>query len=347
MEKLSGTDLPPVAIVVLNYRSWKETLECLESLQTMDYPDYTLIVVDNASGDESLEKIKQWAEGKTQVESQYVEYNRELKPVFYVEYHRKEAEAGGIPEKEEELKKHPPARRMVLIKTEKNLGFSGGNNVGARYAYNKKTFKYVLLLNNDTIIMDRDFLKKLVYVTERYPEAKLVGPKIINFSDDLDGPFKRIGFLGEIGGMGIKNLFRRLLGCSMSAYIDEKAIMSHKPKEVYKISGACLFLDLNFFHEIGYLDEDLWLSSEEAALAEAVRKRGGKIFFQPLTLLVHKKAASPRGANWFEIRKNAIKQREFFFKKYRIYPWGKLVIIKLINRLRLLVSRLKIKLVKS
>lgn len=47
-----------VYIVLLNWNGWRDTLDCLESLQYLDYSDYKLLVVDNASTDESVEKIK-------------------------------------------------------------------------------------------------------------------------------------------------------------------------------------------------------------------------------------------------------------------------------------------------
>lgn len=47
-----------VYIVLLNWNGWQDTLSCLESLQSLDYPDHKLLVVDNASTDESVKKIK-------------------------------------------------------------------------------------------------------------------------------------------------------------------------------------------------------------------------------------------------------------------------------------------------
>ena len=73
---------PKVAIIVLNYKGWQDTIECLESLQQINCPDYQVIVVDNGSNDESVEKIKEWADGKLSVESEHVEYCPNLKSFF-------------------------------------------------------------------------------------------------------------------------------------------------------------------------------------------------------------------------------------------------------------------------
>ena len=47
-----------VAVVILNWNGWKDTLSCLASLQRLDYPAFNLLVVDNASTDDSVAQIK-------------------------------------------------------------------------------------------------------------------------------------------------------------------------------------------------------------------------------------------------------------------------------------------------
>lgn len=47
-----------VAVVVLNWNGWQETLACLSSLLHLDYPNFQLLVVDNASSDASVDEIK-------------------------------------------------------------------------------------------------------------------------------------------------------------------------------------------------------------------------------------------------------------------------------------------------
>lgn len=49
---------PKVAIIILNWNGWKDTVECLESLQHLTYPNYRVIVVDNGSTDGSVEHLR-------------------------------------------------------------------------------------------------------------------------------------------------------------------------------------------------------------------------------------------------------------------------------------------------
>jgi len=53
-------EYPKVYIVVLNWNGWQDTIECLESVLKTNYSNYQVIVVDNGSTDESVEKIKAW-----------------------------------------------------------------------------------------------------------------------------------------------------------------------------------------------------------------------------------------------------------------------------------------------
>ena len=49
---------PKVSIILLNWNGWKDTIECLKSLFQIHYPDFDVIIVDNASEDGSVEKIR-------------------------------------------------------------------------------------------------------------------------------------------------------------------------------------------------------------------------------------------------------------------------------------------------
>jgi len=114
-DRLPITDYPRVAIIILNWNGWEDTIA---------YPNYDVIVVDNGSEDDSIEKIKEYCEGKIKVESKFFEYSSENKPIRIIEYSREEAEAGGG--REQEIADLPSNKKLILIKNEKNYGFAGG-----------------------------------------------------------------------------------------------------------------------------------------------------------------------------------------------------------------------------
>ncbi|WP_279385264.1 glycosyltransferase family 2 protein [Methanosarcina barkeri] len=45
-----------VAIIILNWNGWEDTIECLESVYQIEYPNYDIVVIDNGSKDNSIEK---------------------------------------------------------------------------------------------------------------------------------------------------------------------------------------------------------------------------------------------------------------------------------------------------
>ncbi len=48
---------PKVAIIIVNWNGWQDTIECLGSLEKVTYPNFSVYVVDNGSTDESIEKL--------------------------------------------------------------------------------------------------------------------------------------------------------------------------------------------------------------------------------------------------------------------------------------------------
>ena len=75
-----------VSIIILNWNGWEDTVECLESLYRIKYPNYNVVLVDNDSEDQSIEMIKEYGKGKLKVESNFFRYNKNNKPLQIFEY---------------------------------------------------------------------------------------------------------------------------------------------------------------------------------------------------------------------------------------------------------------------
>ena len=267
-----------VSIIILNWNGWKDTIECLESLYQITYPNYDVIVVDNGSEDESIEKIKEYAEGKGKVESKFFEYNPENKPIKVVEYTREEAEAGGG--KEEEIENLPSNRKLIIIKNEKNYGFAEGNNIGMRYALKALNPDYVLLLNNDTVV-DKEFFGELVKVGEGNEKIGIVGPMILAYyssnlilSAGLDiskitHTTKRMGH-----GMGRDNIKYKI------------------KKEVDYVSGCALMIKTEVIKSIGLMDSRYFVYVEEKDWCVRARLSGYSCVYAPRSRIWHKVSIS-------------------------------------------------------
>src|ERR1043166_715922 len=91
--------IPRVAILVLNWNGWRDTVECLESLFRLDYPSFTVIVCDNWVTERCIDRSKTWGEGAPKEiggvppDPRALSYPPVTKPLAFAEYSRSSAES--------------------------------------------------------------------------------------------------------------------------------------------------------------------------------------------------------------------------------------------------------------
>ena len=263
--------MPRVSIIILNWNGWKETIECLESLYRITYPNYDVIVVDNGSKGGSVQRIKEYTKGKIKCTSKFFEYNPYNKPIKVFEISEDEAKQGKF--NRPLYERYNVNRRMILIKNKDNYGFTGGNNIGIKFALSVLNPNYVLLLNNDTVVDER-FLNELVKVAESYPSAGILGPTVYFYDSNV------IQFAG---------------GYQKLTFFVPRHNTSHVslvPKEVDYIYGACMLLNTKMVNEIKLLDEMLWSYRDENEYALRAKQKGWKCIHAPLSKIWHKGGSS-------------------------------------------------------
>jgi GT2 family glycosyltransferase len=284
-----------VHIIVLNWNGWKDTLHCLESIFRSDYPDFQVVVCDNGSTDDSLEKMKAWAEGKLEVEKNLNEQLIPLvfpvveKPIAYVEYQRAEAEAGGV----EEDKNTP----LVLIQNGSNDGYSAGNNVGIRYALKKNT-DYIWLLNNDTVVKFNT-LKELVYRVQSEENVGVSGA-VIYFASE---PSR----IQTYGGGKLSRITSR-----------DRFI--HSPGPIHYVTGTTLFAKREVFEQVGLLDEKFFFYWEDVDFSQRALKNGWKLGVAANAVVYHKFSAAVEGQS---LKSDRFKVASLvrYFKKHLGIRW--------------------------
>lgn len=308
--------MPRVSIIILNWNGWEDTIECLESIYQITYPNYDVIVVDNGSENDSVEKIKEYAEGGFPVESRFFEYTTGNKPLQYVEYSLEEAETG---KRTERAVAHLPSnKKLILIKNGKNFGFAEGNNIGIRYAFKVFNPEYILLLNNDTVV-DKNFLTELVKVIESDEMIAFVGPK--NYYYDYQGRIDVINFAGGKitmwkGGsehIGVRKIDEGQYDCITNTDY---------------VTGACLLARREILEAIGLLDPVYFLYWEETDWCIRAKNAGYKLVYTPSAKIWHKVAASQEGNvnkfffvrnNFLFVKKNATNAQ---FAVFLLYFFG-------------------------
>ncbi len=284
-----------VHVILLNWNGWKDTLHCLESVFRSDYPDFRIVVCDNGSTDDSLEKIKAWAEGTLEVDDQLNEQLNPLvfpaveKPIAYVEYQRVEAEVGG-----DEKGNNIP---LVLIQNGANHGYSVGNNVGIRYAL-KKNADYIWLLNNDTIVKTNT-LKELVYREESEENVGVSGA-VIYFASE---PSK----IQTYGGGKLSRVTGR-----------DRFI--HSPGPIHYVAGTSLFAKREVFEQVGLLDEKFFFYWEDVDFSQRVLKSGWKLGVAANAVVYHKFSTAVKGQS---LKSDLFKTASLirYFKKHQGIRW--------------------------
>ncbi|HSX40598.1 MAG TPA: glycosyltransferase family 2 protein [Candidatus Saccharimonadales bacterium] len=244
------------AVIILNFNGEKDTVSCLQSVAKIDTGGLDVSIIVVDNGSK---------EGSAQ----------------YVQKHAKDIDFGKI--------------HFELLKTGKNLGFAGGNNVGFKHALENGN-DYITILNNDTLV-DEKFLTELVRVLDSESKIGIVGPKIYfakgfeyhrdRYSDKEKG--KVFWYAGGI--MDWDNVVGKHRG------VDE---VDHgqfdKIEETDFVSGCCMMIKKEALEKVGLFDEKYFLYYEENDLNQRVRKAGYKIIYAPKAVIWHLNARSAGGS---------------------------------------------------
>lgn len=273
-------DAPRVWIVLVNWNGWRDTIECLESVFRLDYPNFRVIVCDNASSDGSLEHIQRWANGCVPYESppnalSHLSWPPLSKPVQFDLV----SDAKNIDRPESEAP-------LLLVDTGGNLGFAGGNNVGIRLALGDPACSFVWLLNNDTVV-ETNCLAEMVGTASRDPSIGVTGsvncfysrPEVVQALGGGWFSWRRVR-----AGLHAHN-FRR-------AELTPACIREAELKLDW-VSGASMLVSRSFIERVGAMEERYFLYYEE--IDWALRSRGVFVNALALSAVLYHKAGSSTG----------------------------------------------------
>lgn len=288
---------PKVVIIILNWNSWNDTIKCLESIYQIDYPNYEMIVVDNASSNDSVEKIKNYCKDKT-IESNFLSDEHVKKPIKLFEYNEREFIHSKNDSKE--LLTLHSKEKIILLKSNKNRGFAGGNNVGMKYALDNLSPKYILLLNNDTIV-ERKFLTELVNVLE---EDKNIG----SAQSLLLRPEGRI----------IDSLGQELLAWGVKDKGIGEDYTGVKKTEIFGACAASALYKSDVLRDIGLFDESFFMIFEDVDLSWRMRISGKSSILVPKSIVYHMRGLS--GEQKSNIVKNYLIMKNWLIIALRYYP---------------------------
>ncbi len=247
---------PRLGVVLVNYKGSTDTLECLESLLQSDIP-IRVVVIDNASGDGSVERIIDWASGAVPWEAP------DKRPVPLATPPLDKPLAIRVLDADAAAAQAPGEERLAVVNAGGNLGFAGGNNLGIRHLLLDPAIEAFWLLNNDTVV-EPSAARALLATVRAEPQAGMIGT-VIRFYNAPDT-------VQALGGM----TFNPLTGASAGIHGNRpfKAPWDGRAaaRQAACVLGASLTATRRFVETVGLMSETYFLYFEE--MDWALRNRG-------------------------------------------------------------------------
>lgn len=246
-----------LTIIIVNFRTPKLTLDCLESLarEQTTFPHFRAVVVDNGSGDDSASLLQS----------------------------QMDANAWG--------------HWCQLLPLDTNLGFAGGNNTGIRWVWEQDAKEgqsrttYVLLLNSDTIVHP-GCLKYCVEAMEAQPRLGTMSCKLLNADGSLQivarkymSPLRLL-----VGVTGLPWKMPSWFGWAQLEYRGWD--MNREAGAPEWIGGAFMLLRTETMDQVGLLDEDFFFYGEDAEYCFRIHRSGWSILYDPSVTTTHLGGAS-------------------------------------------------------
>lgn len=174
---------------------------------------------------------------------------------------------------------HTEFESVKIIRSEKNLGVSGGYNIGIDYAISQGA-EYILIANND-ISIDKKMISKLVTALENNPAAAIAMPKIYHYF----GNRKRLWCTGAHW-----RKFPPTVKMSNFNRIDWG--IGPKPISIDFAPSCVLLLRKQLIEGIGKFDTSYFFYFDDWDFSKRTKLAGLEILFIPEAIMWHKVSVS-------------------------------------------------------
>jgi len=189
---------------------------------------------------------------------------------------------------------------MKVVENDENLGFAGGMNVGVR----ESRGKYVVMLNNDMIAAQKEWLSLLVDAAEADERIGIAIPMVLYYGTD------KIESLGK----AVPNFLTKITATT--------SLLAHKEKdrgqfkEIVDIAAGNGLVRHDLFDRIGFLDEKMFIYFEETDFSYRARKSGYRIVCEPKSKIWHKGSATIKEGSYFAVYHGYKNKIRFILKDY-------------------------------
>jgi GT2 family glycosyltransferase len=175
---------------------------------------------------------------------------------------------------------------VKLIANTKNFGFAAANNQGMAIARGR----YILLLNSDTILLDRAIQKTIVYA-DGYPDAAVIGCRILNPDRSLQNSC--FMFPSILNWFLFSTYLHRLIPQSRFFGRERMTWWSRNDsREVDVVTGCFMLVRRQAVEDVGMMDDSFFMYVEETDWCYRFKLKGWKNRFTPDAEIIHIGGAS-------------------------------------------------------
>lgn len=219
---------------------------------------------------------------------------------------------------------------VKIIRREKNGGFGENNNLGIKVARGK----YILLLNDDTKIINKNIFKEMIVWMDSHPKVGLSSCALVNpdektyqgsggYFPTLFKVFAWMTFLDDIPY--IDKIIKPYHPMHGSSFFNTNESYFKKAHKQDWVTGAFFLMRKKALDMVGIFDEDFFLYVEEVDLSYRFIKKGWEVWYLPKWKTLHYGMATTGNENAIKME---LKNLKLFYKKHM--PKYQLPILKLI-----------------
>lgn len=297
-------------IVIVNYRSYLDTIECLAGLiEGANILEFRVYIIDNSEDSSCFSQLTKWAFDNNQKDSRCsftVINEADFNNVTYFE------------------------SKYIFVKAERNDGFAAANNIVMRKLLEQSSSGWIWLLNNDTVVPMRSFRVLGKYINSILDsEVGILGGPLFNYHNK--------GTLQALGGA-----YNKYFGYTTHVAVgrnrsDLNQNWSRYVAQVDYVIGASMLVNKKFVRDVGLMNEDFFLYFEELDWAERGKRMHWKFSLIPDYIVYHKEGGSiNKGVRKSELAevcylRNRLVFTRIYYPKYSLLAYST-IFLTIINR---------------
>lgn len=226
--------------------------------------------------------------------------------------------------------------KIDVIQSDKNGGYSYGNNYGLKYLEEKEEYDYIIISNPD-VTVTQEAINECINKLEEKENVAIVAPRMF---DKENKPIRRSSWKIRTPKLDmihstrlLEILFYKKL--RNGEYNNEEYKKSEL--EVETISGAFFVIKFEIFKKINYFDDNVFLFYEEDILASKIKQLRYKILsLNNINFIHYESKTINKTHSYYRRIKQLYKSKMYYQKEYNKINKLQEIIFKILNIFRIL-----------